>query len=113
MPLFCCANCQYIDSTVLADFFMQKYYDKVKPICCVCQGKRKHEHMERILTTDKDILSGDIAYFENYKFVVRVKSKMIDYITNYGKSCFHRSYFEKMKIEQIFEIYRKMKGDKE
>ena len=110
MPEFICAQCQMIDQTSLCGFFDQYYIEKKPPVCLICKTGKHHNIVKQRKATIENILSGDIIHFNNFKRSKEVISKMIDYITNDGKSIIPRSHFEKMSNNEILIIYRQLKG---
>lgn len=110
MPEFVCVQCQMVDETSLCDFFNQHYIEKKPPICLLCKTGKHHNITKQRKATIDAILTGDIIYFSNYKKAKEVIAKMIDYITNDGKSIIPRSHFEKMSHNEILIIYRQLKG---
>lgn len=110
MPLFTCSKCETIENTALADYWIQVYAKKQKPICHKCKTGKWHNKFQQKKATIEEILKGDIIYFEHFKDAHIVKEKMIDFITNDDTSCLPRDKFEKMSINEILVIYRHLKG---
>jgi|PlaIllAssembly_1097288.scaffolds.fasta_scaffold63529_2 hypothetical protein len=110
MPKFVCAVCQCIERTSVGDYFNQRYVEKKKPLCLKCKTGKGHHIYKMKKATVEEILQGDIIHFENFFEVHAVRDKMIDFITNDGKSIFPRSNFEKMSTNEILIIYRQLKG---
>lgn len=110
MPDFVCSSCQAIESTSLADYYIQVKQNKQKALCCKCKTGKHHNKFPQRKATVHEILRGEIIHFEEFKDVNLVKKKMIDFITNDGKSILPRDKFEKMTLYEILIIYRHMKG---
>lgn len=108
--LFICSSCHCIESTSLADFFIQVNVKKQKPLCCKCSSGEHHNTFPQKVATIKDVMDGDIIYFEDFKHANVIKNRMISVITNYGRSILPKDKFDKMSAKEILTIYRRMIG---
>jgi len=110
MPDFVCAICQNIEKTSVGNFYIQYSVEKKRPVCYKCKNGKPHNKYKPKKATVEEILKGDVIYFDNFKDAKIVKDRMIDFITNNGKSCIPRNKFERMSVGEVLTIYRHLKG---